>query len=188
MDASKVINTPSPTHGLQLHSCSITTQAVFTFAGLVNSPRIPEPGPPRASADSCDCRSCSAQQPIRAQILALGCALDAAAAPAVASDRQSTVRSTRRKLATAFVCPLSRGSASSRVSGANRADISGANRPVTRNPLFHNPLSLVHNLCRNAGIPLLAVCGRYRSTSTRRCRSLGSQGSAPWTRASLRNV
>ena len=34
--------------------------------------------------------------------------------------------------------------------------------------------------------PLLAVCGRYRSTRTRRCRSAGSQGSAPWTKASLR--
>ena len=53
MDASKVINTPSPTHGLQLHSCSITTQAVFPSQGLstlLAYPSLVRPVPQQTAA------------------------------------------------------------------------------------------------------------------------------------------
>lgn len=58
--------------------------------------------------------------------------------PEASSDGRTSspqVKFTCRSPATAFVCPLSRGSASSRVSNANRDSISGEKRPGTPNKL-----------------------------------------------------
>ena len=68
---------------------------------------------------------------------------------------------TTRIFATSLIPSSPIGAASSRVSGANRARISGGK------------------------LRLSSVCGRYRRTRTRRWRSVGSQGSAPCTSASL---
>ena len=94
---------------------------------LLFPPRAPRP---RVSTGGCACGTCSADAHMVAHSLAAACTLPGCF-PVSASPPH--VRFTTRSPATAFVCALSSGSASSRVSGANRDDISGANRPVTPN-------------------------------------------------------